>query len=140
MLEGDKMSRQNEKLKREMADDIRKTVKEGSKRRKPNKKVLVKKLIIWILAIAVVAGIIVALKNRKIKIKETEISEYNYFIISENGKTGVIDKTGKIVIKPEYDYIQIPNPEKAIFVCLYDYDTSVKSYNSKVLNEKGDEI
>lgn len=134
------MSRQNEKLKREMADDIRKTVKEGSKRRKPNKKVLVKKLIIWILAIAVVAGIIVALKNRKIKIKETEISEYNYFIISENGKTGVIDKTGKIVIKPEYDYIQIPNPEKAIFVCLYDYDTSVKSYNSKVLNEKGDEI
>lgn len=134
------MSRQNEKLKREMADDIRKTVKEGSKRRKPNKKVLVKKLIIWILAIAVVAGIIVALKNRKIKIKENEISEYNYFIISENGKTGVIDKTGKIVIKPEYDYIQIPNPEKAIFVCLYDYDTSVKSYNSKVLNEKGDEI
>ena len=134
------MSRQNEKLKREMADDIRKTVKEGSKRRKTNKKVLVKKLIIWILAIAVVAGIIVALKNRKIKIKENEISEYNYFIISENGKTGVIDKTGKIVIKPEYDYIQIPNPEKAIFVCLYDYDTSVKSYNSKVLNEKGDEI
>ncbi len=134
------MSRQNEKLKREMADDIRKTVKEGSKRRKTNKKVLVKKLIIWILAITVIAGIIVALKNRKIKIKETEISEYNYFIISENGKTGVIDKTGKIVIKPEYDYIQIPNPEKAIFVCLYDYDTSVKSYNSKVLNEKEDEI
>lgn len=134
------MSRQNEKLKREMADDIRKTVKEGSKRRKTNKKILIKKMIIWILVIAVIVGIIVAVKNRKIKIRETEISEYNYFIISENGKTGVIDKTGKVVIKPEYDYIQIPNPEKAIFVCLYDYDTSVKSYNSKVLNEKGEEI
>lgn len=134
------MSRKNEKLKKDMAEDIRKTVKEGGKKRKVNKKSLTKRFIIIILVVAIAVGIVVILKNRKINIKEAKISEFNYFIMSENGKTGVINKKGEIIIEPEFNYIQIPNPEKPIFVCLYDYDTSIKAYKSKVLNEKGEEI
>lgn len=117
------------------SDDIRKTV-QHNKKKKSNKLP-----IIIIMSIIIVAGIIYLtniLKNKKITLEE--ITEYNYFLISDEDKIGVIDKTGKVIIEPEYDYIQIPNPSKDVFVCLYDYNSSTKEYNSKVLNEEGKNI
>lgn len=121
-------------------EDLRETLRSrdvNKKRRKTNKKTII--AIMAIIAIIITVIVIINI-NKFAKIENIEISQYDYFIISSNEKSGVIDKNGNIVISPEYDYIQIPNPSEPIFICLYEYNTSTKEYNSKVLNEKGEEI
>ena len=120
-------------------EDLRKSVKDSKK--KNNKRNVHKVLKLSILIILVIAIILVVtnlLKNKEVSLQE--VTEYNYFITSINGKFGVIDKTGKTIIEPQYDYIQIPNPSKPIFVCLYDYNVENKEYTSKILNENNKEI
>ena len=121
-------------------DDLRKTLRNGNTTRK--KKSNVKKLTALVILIAIIIGIILIVNNiqKNNKISVEEVTNYNYFITSINGKSGVINKEGNTIIEPQYDYIQIPNPSKPIFICLFDYDTETKEYNSKVLNEKGQEI
>ena len=127
-------------MKKNMSDDIRKTVREGHRRRGINYKSLLKRFIILLIIIGVAFLAFNAVKNRKIKVKDEQVSNYNYFLMSENGKIGIIDREGKVIINAEYDYIQIPNPEKPIFVCLFDYDSSKQIYKSKVLNDKNEEV
>lgn len=131
------MKKDNQKIK---SDDIRETVRKGKKQKNINKKILIKKLVIFIIILCIASGIYIIIKNRKVNVKSEEIFEYDYFLLSENGKSGIIDKSGNVIIQPEYDYIQIPNPGKAIFICLYDYNSLTQEYSSKVLNEKGEEI
>ena len=57
-----------------------------------------------------------------------------------NGKSGIIDKTGKVIIEPKYNTIKLPNPKKPIFICIYDYNAVSGEYKTKVLNEKNEEI
>ena len=111
-------------------DDLRKSVKNKSRKAKKNYKLPILLIILLLLVIGIVS--IVKIKNNK-NILSEEVTQYNYFITSINGKSGVIDKEGKIIIESKYDYIQIPNPERPIFVCLEGND-------SKVLNEKNKEI
>ena len=119
-------------------DDIRKTVKNNPKGKKQtvNKKIL----LILALVVLIIVGIFIINKNKKIAISNTNIENYDYFVISSDGKFGVIDKSGNIVINPEYQSIQIPNPEKDVFICLYDYDNEKAKYSSKVLNKDSKEI
>lgn len=119
-------------------DDIRRTVKNNPKGKKQtaNKKIL----LILALIVLIIVGIFIINKNKKISISNTNIENYNYFVISSDGKFGVIDKSGNIVINPEYQSIQIPNPEKDVFICLYDYDNEKAKYSSKVLNKDSKEI
>lgn len=99
-------------------------------------------LIIVILIIIIVLIGIFKLNQEKNKRKYEieEISEYKYFLLYENNKMGVIDTNGKVIIEPKYDSIQIPNPSKEVFICLYDYNTQTEEYKTKVLNEKNEEI
>ena len=122
-------------------DDLRKTLKYNPDKRKKTKNNSGLLNIIALIAIIVAISIAVVnnINNGK-KISQEDVKEYNYFITTINGKSGVIDKTGKIIINPEYDYIQIPNPSKPIFIALFDYNKDTQEYNSKVLNEKGKEI
>ena len=60
--------------------------------------------------------------SRKVNVKDEDVIKYNYFLMEENGKNGIIDRSGNIIVNPEYDYIQIPNPEKPIFICLTRLD------------------
>ena len=120
-------------------DDLRKSVKNNKK--KNNKKGIKKITSLVVLAILIVAIILIVknvVTNKKLTLQE--VTEYKYFITSINGKSGVIDKTGKTIVEPQYDYIQIPNPSKPIFVCLYDYNADGKEYTSKVLNGNNKEI
>ena len=77
------------------------------------------RIIIAIIVIIIlgVAGFFIAKKieqeNRKYNIEN--ISEYNYFVIKEDNKYGIMDKEGKTIIEPNYDNIKIPNPTKAVF-------------------------
>lgn len=119
-------------------DDLRKSVKNNKRTNKRNVQKLVKSLLLIILIVLVIATITNLVRNKKVTYQE--ITEYNYFITSINGKSGVIDKTGKTIIEPQYDYVQIPNPSKPIFVCLYDYNVDNKEYTSKVLNGNNKEI
>ena len=127
-------------INNERNDDLRKTLRDN-----PNKmqgrRVNVKAIIIGIVVIAVIVAVVIAIQSNLGKnVSYEEVTQYDYFITSIGGKAGVIDKEGNVVINAEYDLIQIPNPSKPIFICLYDYNTDTREYNSKVLNENGDEI
>ncbi len=120
-------------------DDLRKSVKNSKKKEnKRNFKKIIKMLLLIVALIMVTIVINNLIRNKKIT--QEEVTEYNYFITSIDGKSGVIDKTGKTIVEPQYDYVQIPNPSKPIFVCLYDYSADSKEYTSKVLNGNNKEI
>ena len=88
-----------------------------------------------LIAIILILGFFITKKikeeNRKYEIET--ISEYKYFVVRENDKYGVINTQGEILIETNYEDVKIPNPEKTVFIC-YSND------NTKVLNEKGEEI
>lgn len=124
----------------ERNEDLRKTLRDNPNKRQGNR-INVKSIIIGLIIIIAIVAIIIAIySNIGKKVSIEEVTEYDYFITSIDGKSGVIDKQGNILINPEYDYIQIPNPSKPIFICLYDYNSDTRDYSSKVLNEKGEEI
>ena len=94
-------------------------------------------IIIGIVAVIIIAISIMAIINEvQLHYKVEEISEYNYFTLEQNQKYGVIDKNGNIVIEAEYEAVQIPNPSKAIFVCVKKYNENTKEYETIVYNEK----
>ena len=123
----------------ERNDDLRKTLRDNPNK-KQGKGFNVKPIII-ILLIAIIIAVVLFIQSKiGNKVSYEEVTEYNYFIITIGEKSGVIDKQGNVIINPEYDYIQIPNPSKPIFVCLFNYNTDERDYSSKILNENGDEI
>ena len=92
-------------------------------------------IIILIIIIAIIAGIFiyrnVLEKEKQYNIEE--ISEYNYFVLRENEKFGVIDKQGNTIIEAIYDDVKIPNPGKAVFICY-------EGQNTKVMNQNKEQI
>ena len=76
--------------------------------------------------------------NAKYEYGEQEIDR-NYFLVYEN-KYGVINKEGELVVEPQYDMIQIPNPEEPVFICLKNYNGETGEYKTKILNDTGDEL
>lgn len=99
------------------------------------------KIIVSIIAIIfiVVLTIIVAVckvKGNKKKdfVKSEQISNYEYFVLDSNEHAGVIDKTGKSILDASYDRIDIPNPQKDVFICYSDDE------KYEILNKKGNKI
>jgi len=103
-----------------------------------------KLLLILLTAIILVITMIIIfmyLNNRsKYAYNIEKVTEINYNVINKNDRYGVIDRGGQVIIEPIYDIIQIPNPSKAIFICMYDYDVEKREYTTKVFNEKGEEL
>ena len=106
-----------------------------------NKKKLVI-LIVVILVIIVLATILTLwlTKRAKYVYDIEEVSHIEYNTINIDNRYGIIDGSGNIVIEPNYDVIQIPNPAKPIFVCMSNYNTETKEFETKVLNEKREQI
>lgn len=71
------------------------------------------------------------IKEEKKKYEIENITEYNYFVLKENDKYGVIDRLGNIIIQPNYDDLKIPNPTKDIFICYNGEDTEVVNKNNE---------
>ena len=98
-----------------------------------------KKTNIIILVISIILVLIIGIlliKNIKKSNKEYEIekvNQYNYFVLREESKYGVIDRSGNKIIEAQYENIIIPNPEKPVFICY-------EGERIKVLNENSDEI
>ena len=94
-------------------------------------------IIITLIVIALIlsfAGFIAEkIQQKKKEYEIAQIKEYKYFVVKENDKYGVINTNGEKIVKTEYDNVKIPNPEKPVFICY-------KDNNTKVFNEKGEEI
>ena len=106
-----------------------------------SKKKIVSIVIILIIIILTVSISIIYFKNRAKYVFDVEyVSEILYNQVKVDGKYGVVDKSGNIIIEPNYNIIQIPNPSKPVFVCMSNYNTETKEYETKVLNEKREQI
>ena len=72
-------------------------------------------------------------ENRDYQIEQ--ITDYKYFVSKsqDSQKFGVIDTNGNVVIDEQYDDVQIPNPSKAVFIC-------INGDSSKVFNSESQEI
>lgn len=103
-----------------------------------NKKIL----IVVILAIAVIVGAIIfkVITNLSLYYELEQVKQVNYLLMCEDGKYGVIDRSGNTIIEAKYEDIQIPNPEKPLFVCLDNYNEATSEYTTTILNEKGERI
>ena len=65
----------------------------------------VKWIIIAILAIVIVTIAIISIRNEMLlHYKIEEISEYNYFVLEQNKKYGVIDKKGNVEIMKQFKF------------------------------------
>ena len=100
----------------------------------------------YIVLIVIVILILIALASAFIfqktveegkKYEIEEIKDYGYFVVRENEKYGVIDKTGKNVVEAKYDNVIIPNPEKPVFVCYEGTATKIfNANNEQILTEE----
>ena len=96
-------------------------------------------LILVIVAVIVTVCILINKPNYDYDIEV--VTDIKYAKLLQNGKSGVLDGNGNILIEPSYDFIDIPNPSKPVFICNSEYNTTKKEYNNtKVLNDKGEEI
>ena len=105
-------------------------------------KLNLKKVFGAIVALVVFIMIIVSIvKILKTNNEEDVITTASYYTAYENGKWGVIDNNGEVVIPLEYDeMIVVPNNKQAIFVLTYNIDEITGEYKTKVLNEKKEEL
>lgn len=104
-----------------------------------------KKIIILVVVLIVVIAIAVTLtmyfrKRAKYVYDIEVVTQREYNTINVDNRYGVIDGNGNVVIEPTYDVIQIPNPSKPVFICMSDYNTETKQYQTKVLNDKKEQI
>ncbi len=90
-------------------------------------------VLIIVLLVIISVGIYSLIKKNARNYEIAKVEHYNYFVLKQDNLSGIIDRSGNIIIDVQYDDIKIPNPEKAIFIC-YQGD------NTKVLNEKNEEI
>lgn len=73
-------------------------------------------------------------KNKKVETKNVATT---YKTLYNNGKWGVIDSKGDIIINPEYEeMIIIPDESKALFICQEDVDIDNEKYTSSAINNK----
>ena len=105
-------------------------------------KLNLKKVFGVIVAIVVIILVIITMiKIVKNSGKKVEVKNYTYYTIYENGKFGVVNNEGQIIIEPSYDeMVAIPNNTKPIFVCTYDVDDESGTFKTKVINDKNEEI
>ena len=86
---------------------------------------MIKKIITAFAILLLILGILLIIKNnntkQSINYDLISIKKYSYVKYKIDENYGVIDRNGNIVIEAKYKDINIPNPEKDIFVC-YEND------------------
>ena len=97
-----------------------------------------KKTILLVILIAIIVIVALFLKgkmqNNKIEYRILDVNEYKYIKYKEKENYGIIDREGNIIIEAVYQKIEIPNPEKDIFICYNDEENSI------VLNSKKEKL
>lgn len=104
------------------------------------KKNKVKIIVLTILIIIIIVGVFLFLDYKNKEYALTEVSEYKYYQLNEEGKYGVIDVSGNIVIEPIYESVKIPNPEKSVFICTNENKTIVLNENKEEIFTEYEEV
>lgn len=89
-------------------------------------------LVVLIILILITIYVTLLIRNSK-NYKIEQIENYDYFLLNNDKKYGVIDKKGNIIIEPNYEEIIIPNPTKDVFLCS-------SSEGKIVLNSKNEQL
>lgn len=64
-----------------------------------------------------------------------------YYTVFENDKWGVINTRGSVIIEPSYEeMIVIPDNTKPVFICMVNTNYETETFETKVLNEKNEQI
>jgi hypothetical protein len=95
---------------------------------------------ILLLIIIIVGAIFIYKDNKNKEYNVEEVTSFLYYTIYEDGKMGVINADGDILIDPIYDNIKIPNPTKAVFVCQIDDNITVLNDNNEQLFTDYEEV
>lgn len=97
-----------------------------------------KKSIMFLVLIVIIIIIALFIKskinNKKIEYTISNVEIYKYVKYKIQDKFGVMDRDGNIVIESAYKNIEIPNPEKDLFICYKDEE------NNEVLNSKKEKL
>ncbi len=98
--------------------------------------------IIVVVALLIIIGVSIYLflDNKKKEYCVTEVSNYKYYPLNENGKYGVIAISGEVIVEPIYDSVKIPNPEKDVFVCEKDEKNTVLNEKNEVILDQFEEV
>lgn len=104
------------------------------------KKVFIIVGIIVIIAVIAIGIAMYLIDKSKYDFEITKVTQIDYHVLHQKNQYGVINRNGEIVVEPTYDVIQIPNPSRDIFICMYDYSSEQKEYHTRVLNSKGEEL
>ena len=108
-----------------------------------SRKLNMKKVIATIIVIIGIIMIILSIKNLLLgDEKNKDVSTLTTYIsVLENNKWGVIDNKGNIIVDLKYDdMVVIPNQTEDVFICTYNIDYNNETFNTKVINEEGQEI
>lgn len=90
---------------------------------------------IFVLILLIIIGIFIVKKNSNKKDVVIKKEPYEYFTLnSSNGKLGIVDKSGNIIVNPEYENIYIPNQSKDVFICYKDEE------NYSIINKDGNDL
>ena len=105
-------------------------------------KLNIKKVIATIVAIIVIIMFVISLKNllSKPKTKDEMSTITTYYSAYKDGKWGVIDNNGNVIIDLNYDeMIVVPDKTVDLFIVTYDTNYEDGSYKTKVLDKNGKE-
>ncbi len=107
-------------------------------------KLNIKKVIAVIVFILVVIMFVIGIKyllGSHTKSTSGKIETLTYYTAYDNGKWGVINSYGEVVINATYDeMIVIPDHTRDVFICTYDTNYGKGTYKTKVINSKDKEI
>lgn len=106
-------------------------------------KLNVKKVLAVLIILAVIVMCIVLIVKFATDDSSTEIKTVanSYITVFSENKWGVINSKGETIIQPTYDdMIIIPDPTRAIFIVQSNVDLDAGTYNSKAINDKGEEL
>ena len=93
-----------------------------------------KSKIALIIIVLIAIGAFLFIKNRnkgQIEYTLEKVNNYNYFILKQDNKYGVMGVNGDTIITPVYDEVRIPNPEKDVFICYKDNATTCLNSNNE---------
>lgn len=101
-----------------------------------------KKVLATIIAIIVIIMMVISFKRILTgKEKTKDFSTLTSYSAAYDGKWGVIDNKGNVIINLYYDeMVIVPDKNTGLFVCVYDVNYDNGTYKTKVLNEEGNEI
>lgn len=98
-------------------------------------------IILVLIVFAITCSKIISNKEKIDKDYELlEVSNYTYFPLEVSGKYGVIRRDGTVVIPAEYDFVQVPNQDKEIFIVVSEGKYKVLNASKQELYVNFDEV